>query len=101
MTGRSKGNANDDDECLKIGLFHELRPELQDSLVLTGKRNAETTRNNVAKALCQQRAAREEKAKIARGKKLESAQLDLIQAMCLHDQYCSPACWMSTSDAFR
>ena len=63
VTGWSKGNTNDDDECLKIGLFHELRPELQDSLVLTGKRNAETTRNNFAKALRRQRATQEEKAK--------------------------------------
>ena len=62
VTGRNrKKKINDDDECPSIGLFHELRTELQDSLVVTGKRHAETTRNNFAKALCRQRAARAEK----------------------------------------
>ena len=69
--------------------------------MITGKRYAETTRNNFSHALRQQRAAREEKAKIARDKKLKSARQDLIVAMCLHEQYYSPACWKTTSEAFR
>ena len=102
VTGRkSKEKTNDDGECPGIGLFHELCTELQDSLVVTGKRHAETTRNNFAKALCRQRVARAEKAKIAKDKKLKSSQRDLIEAMCLWEQYHSPACWNTAADAFR
>ena len=102
VTGRNrKKKINDDDECPSIGLFHELHTELQDSFVVTGKRHAKTTINNFAKALCRQRAARAEKAKVARDKKFKSSQLDLIEAMCLFEQYHSPACWNTVADAFQ
>ena len=35
-----------------------------------------------------------------RDKQLKNAEHDLIEAMCLYEQYHSPACWMTTSAAF-
>jgi len=40
-------------------------------------------------------------ATIARDKKFKSDRQDLIVAMCLHEQYHSPACWKTTLEAFR
>ena len=99
VTGR-KSKKNDDDPS-SIGAFHELRSELQDSLIITCKRHADTTRKDFARKLCEQRAARAEKAKLLRDKQLKNAEHDLIEAMCLYEQYHSPACWMTTSAAFR
>ena len=61
-----------------VGLFHELPLELQDSLVVTSKRNAPESRQKFHELLWMQRERRFEKKKAARDKKLEGEMTQVI-----------------------
>jgi hypothetical protein len=69
-------------------------------LILTAKRQAETSRRTFNEALRVQAAAREEKQKALRDKKLDAAEVELIDASYLYQQYHSPRCWKNEKDAF-
>ena len=96
VTGKSSKNTNKK----TTGLFHQLPWELQDSLMVCGKKHADQTRKGFAEVLRQESVAKEEKAQFAREKRLKSAEDDLILASYLHQQYDSPRCCKTAKEAF-
>jgi hypothetical protein len=84
-----------------VGLFHELPTELQDSLVVTSKRNAPESRQKWNESLRMQRERRFEKKKAARDKKLEGEITQVIANSYLWQQFDSPRCCKSSKEAFH
>jgi hypothetical protein len=73
-----------------VELFHELPLELQDSLVVTSKRNAPESRQRFRESLRMQRERRFEKKKAARDKKLEGEMSQVMANSYLWQKYDSP-----------
>jgi hypothetical protein len=84
-----------------IGLFHQLPEELTDSLIVTGRRFANATRQDFNKRLRRQEEKSEQRENFAREKKMKSAMKDFMNASYFHQQYDSPCCSMTISKAFR
>jgi hypothetical protein len=83
-----------------VGLFHELALELQDSLVVTSKRNAPASRHKFRESLRMQHERRYEKKKAARDKKLEGEMTKVMANSYLWQKYDSPRCCKSSMEAF-
>ena len=82
-------------EAPEIGEFHILPCELQDSLMVMGKRKASLTRRKFQSAVHRQALARQEKKDTTRKKKVDGAKDGLVPASYLHQQYDLPRCWKS------
>ena len=93
VTGRRSKlvHDNDDDD----GLFHQLPEELTDSLLSMAKKHSARARKDFQVGLEMQRAARIEKMKVFESAKLKSAVDQHVDALYLHQQFFSPACWRS------
>ena len=87
--------AGEEVEPPPVGLFHELRSELRDSLILTSKCDASKCHQESTESLRRQSAMREVKQKAKRGKKVGAVRDDLIPHSYLHQQYESPRCWLT------
>ena len=83
-----------------VGLFHELPLELQDSLVVTSKRNAPESHQKFRESLQMQRERRFEKKKAAGDKKLEGEMSQVMANSYLWQKYDSPRCCKSLKEAF-
>jgi hypothetical protein len=83
-----------------VGLFHELPPKLQDSLVVTSKRNAPESHQKFHELLRMQRERRFEKKKAARDKKLVGEMTQVIANSYLWKQFDSPRCCKLSKEAF-
>jgi hypothetical protein len=83
-----------------VGLFHELPPELQDSLVVTSKRHAPESRQKFRESLWMQNEQRFEKKKAARDKKLEGKMTQVMVNSYLWQTYDSPWCCKTSMDGF-
>jgi hypothetical protein len=83
-----------------VGLFHELALELQDSLVVTSKRNAPASRHKFRESLRMQHERRYEKKKAVRDKKLEGEMTKVMANSYLWQKYDSPRCCKSSMEAF-
>ena len=81
------------------GEFHKLLPELQASLVQTGKEMATKWEKNYDVALKRQKAATRRRREIIFEKKLEEAEDDYIVAIYFHEQYNSKRCWDNVEKA--
>jgi hypothetical protein len=83
----------------KLGTFHSLCEELQDSLVSICKKNSKRQRKDFNEAVERQRAARAEKAKLIEAQKEDASKASFIQASYLHQQKKSPRCWQTVEQA--
>jgi hypothetical protein len=83
-----------------FGLFHELLLELQDSLVVTSKRNAPELCQKFCELLWMQCEQQFEKKKAARDKKLEGEMTTVMTNSYLWQKYDSPQCCKSPKEAF-
>jgi hypothetical protein len=94
VTGRRSKlvHDNDDDDD---GLFHQLPEELTDSLLSMAKKHSACARKDFQFGLEMQRAAFIEKMKMFESAKLKSAVDEHVDALYLHQQFFSPACWRS------
>ena len=94
VTGRRSKLVHDDDDD-DDGLFHQLPEELTDSLLSMAKKHSARARKDFQVGLERQRAARIEKMKMFESAKLKSAVDENVDALYLHQQFFSPACWRS------
>jgi hypothetical protein len=83
-----------------VGLFHELALELQDSLMVTSKRNAPASHHKFRESLRMQHERRYEKKKAARDKKLEGEMTKVMANSYLWQKYDLPRCCKSSMKAF-
>jgi hypothetical protein len=83
-----------------VGLSHELPHELQDSLMVTSKRNAPESRQKFRESLRMQHEQRFEKKKAARDKKLEGKMTQVMANSYRWQKYDSPQCWKTSMEAF-
>ena len=84
-----------------MGIFCQLSLELTDSLIVTAKRQSETTRRAFNEALTAQVASREERQKALCDTKLNAAEEEFLDALYLFQQYHSPRCWKTEEEAFE
>ncbi len=92
--GKDKPNA-------VIGLFHQLPEELTDSLIVTGRRHANATQQDFNRRLRLQEEKSEQKEKLAKEKRLKASMQDFMNASYLHQQYNSPRCSKTATEAFQ
>jgi len=97
VTGRS--SKAEHSGAKPFGLFHELPIELQDSLVVTSKRNSRESRWKFRESLQMQRERRFEKKKEARNKKVEGEMTQVMANSYLWQKYDSPRCCKTAKDA--
>jgi len=101
VTGRkSKDKEEDEGDTHVSSTWHKLGKELQDALVLAVKRGSVRERNKFKEALDQQKLAREEAVNIKRQKDLASAEVTLIDATYLWQQYHSARCAKTAKEAW-
>jgi hypothetical protein len=85
----------------KMGMFHQLPVELQQSLIVAGKRGATKLRRQHDESLAKQPAARLNHEQIAHEHKLELAKEQYIEAIDDFERYKSEWCWKTASKAYQ
>ena len=90
---------SDSNNPIKLGTFHLLSLELQDSLLSMCKKGSCYARKEFDEALQCQRACRAEKTKLIEKEKLEKAEEKYIDAYYHFQQFNSPRCWMTIEQA--
>ena len=98
MTGR-RSKKDDDGDGEELGLFHRLPEELSTSLLAMSKARSKKTRAKFNAELLERRQAYYERMQLEKEEKLKHAEKALIDAMYLHKQYHSPACWRTVQSA--
>jgi hypothetical protein len=96
VTGRRAKSAP---EKIKLGTFHLLQVELQDSLLSMCKKGSHRARKEFDNALQRQRQRKAEKAKLIAEEKLEKAEEKYIDACYYFQQFNSPRCWSTIPKA--
>ncbi len=89
----------DSNNPIKLGMFHLLPLELQDSLLSMCKKGSCHARKEFDEALQCQKACRAEKTKLIEKEKLEKAEEKYIDAYYNFQQFNSPRCWMTIEQA--
>lgn len=100
LVGKGKQHKNNNPVPSGLGTFHTLGEELQNSLLACCKKASPTSRKGFAQAIKRQRSARALKRELIAEKKLEQAENSYIQATYLFQQFHSPRCWRTASQAF-
>jgi hypothetical protein len=96
LTGRKGKDAN-----AVLGLFHQLPEELTNSLIMTGWRHANATLQDFNRRLGLQEEKSEKKEKSKKEKRLKASMQDFMNSSYLHQQYNSPRCLMTATEAFQ
>ncbi len=96
---QGKKAKSDSNNPIKLGTFHLLSLELQDSLLSMCKKGSCRARKEFDEALQRQRACRAEKTKLIEKEKLEKAEEKYIDAYYHFQQFNSPRCWMTIEQA--
>mmetsp|Transcript_13403 Transcript_13403/g.29103 ORF Transcript_13403/g.29103 Transcript_13403/m.29103 type:complete len:910 (+) Transcript_13403:516-3245(+) len=79
----------------KVGTFHLLPEQMRLSLIAVAMKDAAAARKADQAALSRQRAAKQQKEKLAKERAAEAKTEEYIDSLYYRDMYASEACWMT------
>ena len=97
VTGKKR--MQDKDTETQLGLFHVLPEECTTSLISMAKHVSRRTRRDFRDKLDERKKYVEDKMKQLQIDRCEKATEELIDAIFLFKQFCSPACWNTVEEA--